>query len=108
MKRSTRIVQVGLGPLGQMLTPYLNERPGLEIVGAIDIDPQKVGRDLGELCGLPRPLGVEITDTLDRALDKGADIAVITTVSELQALYPLLEQVVRKGLNVVSTCEELS
>ena len=108
MKKPIRIVQIGLGPLGQMIPPYLDERDNLQIVAAIDIDPQKIGRDLGDLCGLPGPLGVEVTDSLDEALKRKPDIAVITTVSEFETLCPLLEQVVKNGLNVVSTCEELS
>lgn len=108
MPKPIRIVQIGLGPVGQMLTPYLAERTGLEIVGAVDIDPEKTGRDLGELCGGLQRLGVEITADLDAALKAGADVAVITTVSELEALHPLLEQVLSRGVDVVSTCEELS
>ena len=107
MEPPIRIVQTGLGPVGQMVTPYLNERKRLEIVGAVDIDPQKVGTDLGILCGLSQPIGVKISDDLDSALE-GAQAAVVTTVSELDALYPLLERVVPKGIHIVSTCEELS
>ena len=108
MEKPIRIVQIGLGPLGQMMTPYLNERDTLQVVAAADIDPHKIGQDLGSLCGLPRPLGVKVTGDLGEALKQKPHIAVITTVSELEALYPLLEQVVKNGLNVVSTCEELS
>lgn len=108
MANPTRIVQIGLGPLGQMLTPYLAERSNLQIVGAVDLAPEMAGRDLGELCGLGRSLGVCVTGSLDAVQDDGADVAVITTVSEFPALKPLLEQVLQKRLNVVSTCEELS
>ena len=108
MQNPIRIVQVGLGPLGQMLTPYLAERTGLEIVGAVDIDPGKSGQDLGTLCGLPGPIGVTVTDDLDRALETAPQVAVVTTVSELEGIRPLLETLIQQKLNIVSTCEELS
>ncbi|MDA0747584.1 MAG: dihydrodipicolinate reductase [bacterium] len=108
MKPPIRLVQIGLGPLGQMLTPYLQERSNLKITGAVDIDPNKTGKDLGTLCGLPSPMGVPIATSLDGALTGKPDVAVITTVSELEKLVPLLEQAIRHNLHVVSTCEELS
>ena len=108
MQNPIRIVQVGLGPLGQMLTPYLQEKAGLEIVGAMDIDADKAGQDLGTLCRLPEPIGVTVTDDLDRALEGAPQVAVVTTVSELEGIGPLLETLIQRKLNTVSTCEELS
>ena len=49
-----RVVQIGLGPIGTSTTRYLSEHPRLKIVGAIDIDPDKQGKDLGELAGMDR------------------------------------------------------
>ncbi len=108
MQNPIRIVQVGLGPLGQLLTPYLEERDGLKIVGALDIDPGKAGQDLGTLSGLPQPIGASVTDDLDRALEAAPQMAVVTTVSELEGVAPLLKKLIQNGLNIVSTCEELS
>ena len=102
-----RIAQVGLGPLGLMLTPYLLGRSGIEIVSAIDIDPAKSGRDLGEVSAVGHPIGIAISGDLDRGL-AGVDLAVVTTVSELQRIAPTLENILSRGVHVVSTCEELS
>ena len=49
----------GLGPIGAAIAKQVAARPGFKIVGGIDIDPAKVGRDLGDVVGLPRRLGVE-------------------------------------------------
>ena len=54
------IIQVGLGPIGQQMVEYALQRPSLNIVGAVDVDPQKIGRDVGEFCGLA-PLGILIS-----------------------------------------------
>ena len=49
-----------------------------------------------------------VEGSLDAGMMNDADVAVVTTVSDLQALYPTLEQAMEGGLNVVSTCEELA
>lgn len=102
-----RILQVGLGPLGQKIVRYALER-GHRVVAAVDPAPDKVGRDVGELCGLKR-LGVKIVPTIAEALrKKKADIAVVTTVSSLAKFEPIVSELGRKKLSIVSTCEELS
>ncbi|MBT3604744.1 MAG: dihydrodipicolinate reductase [Candidatus Latescibacteria bacterium] len=106
MTAPLRIVQIGLGPLGQMLTPHLLERNTLKLTGAVDIRPELVGTDLGTH-NKQAPLDILITDNLEHAL-QNADVAVVTTVSELERLAPLLEKICAKGVHVVSTCEELS
>ena len=106
MLHPIRIIQIGLGPLGQMLTPYFIERPALKLTSAVDIDPKLVGIDLGTH-NQTNPLGIAITDKLEDALEN-ADVAVVTTVSELERLFPLLEKICALGVHVVSTCEELS
>ena len=73
----------------------------------MDVDPAKTGQDLGDLCNLGRNLNIPITNDLNAALDR-ADLAVITTVSELDRIAPLLQTVLAKGVDIVSTCEELS
>lgn len=108
MSNPIRIVHIGLGPLGQMLGPYLTEKDHLQVVGAVDVDPEKSGRDLGAAYNLDRPLDVVVEGSLDGGTMNDADVAVVTTVSDIRALYPTLEQAMEGGLNVVSTCEELA
>jgi 4-hydroxy-tetrahydrodipicolinate reductase len=101
------IVHVGLGPLGQEMVRSAVERESFRIVGAVDIDPAKAGKDLGELCGVGA-LGVPVSGSLEEAIrGKSPRVAVVTTVSSLAALEPQLATLARAGLPVVSTCEEL-
>lgn len=103
-----RVVQFGMGPLGQKITHFLNEKRPIEIVGAVDIDPEKVGLDLGELTGLPK-MGVRISDRADAVLKKTKpDVVVLTTVSDMKRIVPQIESILRHNVNIVSTCEELS
>jgi len=101
-----RLIHQGLGAIGQGIARLALER-GHVIVAAADIDPAKAGRDLGTLLG-GAPLGVEVTADPAEALRRPADILIHCTGSHLGAVLPELEEALRAGLDVVSTCEELS
>lgn len=102
------IVQVGLGPLGQKIVRFALERGTIDIIGAVDPAADKVGKDLGELCGLGK-LGVVVCKDLASALNgRKADAAVLSTVSSLAKIEPQIAELAAAGLNIVSTCEELS
>ena len=104
-----RVVLFGLGPIGQRIAHTILGKRGIKIVGAVDIDPGKVGKDLGEILGLDRRLGVTVTDDADALLDKiGADVAVIATTSYVRKVYDQVVKCIEAGLDVVSTCEELA
>ncbi len=96
--------------MGSMVARTILEKKGwITIVGAVDVDPAKIGRDLGEVVGLGRRAGVKISRGLHGALEgKEADVAIHTTSSSLHKVYPELEQLMSMGLDVISSCEELS
>ncbi|MBS7633294.1 hypothetical protein KEJ15_06735, partial [Candidatus Bathyarchaeota archaeon] len=85
------------------------EKRGVEIVGAIDVAKAKIDRDLGEVLGLQRKLGITISKDLDAVASKTKpDITVHTTSSYLKDTYPQIASIAKQGVNIVSTCEELS
>lgn len=101
------IVHVGIGPLGQKLVKCAAERGSFNIVGAVDPDPQKAGKDLGQLCGI-KPLGITVRDNLHDAITgRSAGVALLTTVSSLVAIESQITELAKAKLNIVSTCEEL-
>jgi hypothetical protein len=103
------LMHLGLGPLGQKIVRYARER-GMHYAAAVDPDPAKAGRDLGELCGLSK-LGVTVSGTLDEALAgrrlPSPAVALVTTVSSLAKIETQLAALARAGIHTVSTCEEL-
>ncbi len=102
------LVHIGLGPLGQMMVRSAVVRGSFRIVGAVDTDPARIGKDLGEFCGTAR-LGVAVSGSLDEAIrGKSPQAAVVTTVSSLAAFEPQAAQLAQAKLPIVSTCEELS
>jgi hypothetical protein len=103
-----KIVQIGMGPLGLKITGYILERKNLKIIGAVDKDPSLIGEDLGGLCSIP-DLHISITESLEELVkNEKPDVAVLTTVSGLEKIVPQIEEIASLGLNVVTTCEELS
>jgi 4-hydroxy-tetrahydrodipicolinate reductase len=103
-----KVLQIGVGPLGQKVVRFALERGGIKIIGAVDPDPKKVGKDLGKICSM-KPLGITVSEDLKSALRRRkADVAVLTTVSGLKTLEKQIEEVAQAKLNIVSTCEELS
>jgi 4-hydroxy-tetrahydrodipicolinate reductase len=101
-----RVIHYGLGPIGLGIARLVLDR-GWTIAAAIDIDPQKVGRDLGTLLGLA-PVGVAVTADTEAALRQPADMVVHATGSRLGEVLPQLEAALAAGCNVASTCEELA
>ena len=102
-----KVVQIGLGPLGIKMAQYIANREGIETVGAVDLNPDLIGRDLGDLCGLGT-MGIKITGSIGQCLDDTKpDAAILTTVSDMERITPQIEEIVSHGVPVVSTCEEL-
>jgi len=109
MENEVRVVLFGLGPMGKLIAKGILEKKGIRIVGAVDIAKELVGKDLGEILELRRTLGVTITDNAEELLSRiKADIAVISTRSYLKDVYPTISLCIKAGINVISTCEELS
>ena len=79
-----------------------------QFVGAINIDPEKIGKDLGRVVGLDRDLGVKVSDNADEVLALDADIVIHSTSSYLNDVKDQLFHCLSAGHNVVSSCEELS
>jgi hypothetical protein len=100
-------VHVGMGPLGQKVLRYAVERGCFNIVGAVDLDPEKAGQDLGKLCDI-EPLGITIRDNLAEAIEgQSVDVALLTTVSSLVTIESQVAEIAQAKLHIVSTCEEL-
>jgi 4-hydroxy-tetrahydrodipicolinate reductase len=104
-----RVVCVGLGPIGSGVVRQLSARRGFTIVGAVDIDPAKAERDLGEVAGLGRRLRVTVSADLARTLRRSKpDVVALCTGSSLKAVAPQIEAIARLRVPIVSTTEELA
>ena len=102
-----RVIQYGLGPIGAATARLIDERDNLELVGAVDIDPVKTGKDVGEVIGLDRALGIETKGKLAE-VDAEADVVVHTTNSFFDLFTDQVLEILDAGFDIVSTSEELS
>jgi 4-hydroxy-tetrahydrodipicolinate reductase len=109
MSDQIRVIQYGLGPIGSAVARHVVEREGLELVGGVDIDAAKVGKDVGEVIGLGHPLGSAVAEELTHVLAQTeADVVLHTTSSYFDLFKKQIMEILEAGLDVVSTAEELS
>jgi 2,4-diaminopentanoate dehydrogenase len=108
VRKKIRVIQYGVGPIGASLVRLMREKQAIELIGAIDTDPAKAGRDLGEVAGAnDAPWGIEISAETD-VLGETVDVVVHSTSSHLPAVMDQLSACLAAESCVVSTCEELS
>src|SRR5580765_3090188 len=104
-----KVMHFGLGPIGAAIVKQVAARPGFKIVGAIDIDPAKVGRDLGDVVGLPKRIGAKVSADAAKALKAAKpDVVILCTSSSIKEVLPQIETILKARVPIVSTTEELS
>lgn len=107
MEQKIKAVQYGVGKMSIYTMRYMLEK-GIEIVGAVDVNPEVIGKDIGEILGQEK-LGVTVTSS-EKAKEMmqtvKPNICVITTrslIAELEEPYMICAEL---GINAISTCEE--
>ncbi|MEX0662831.1 MAG: hypothetical protein WEA58_13645 [Balneolaceae bacterium] len=105
-----KVIQIGIGALGKQVLQYAVEREGIQIIGAVDLNPDLHGKDIGDILET-KPKGVTISTSIAEAIEKAGskpEVAVLTTVSSIDKLVGQVKEAAQFGLHIVSTCEELS
>ena len=100
-----RVVVWGTGFVGSMVIAEIVEHPNFELVGVGVSNPAKVGRDVGDICGLAAPLGITATDDVDAliALRPDALVHYGPTAAQADANIDLISRFLRAGIDVTST-----
>ena len=107
MERKIRVAQIGTGKMSVYTMRYVYEK-GAEIVAALDVNPNVIGKDIGEIIGLENK-GVIIEDmnnAREILLNTKPDIAIVTTMSLISDLDNPLTICAELGINAITTCEE--
>src|SRR5437879_6030451 len=109
VKKKIAAIEYGMGPIGACIARLMREKQAVEIIGAIDADPAKVGRDLGEVVGATdAPWGVSVFAEAREVLEQNADVVIHSTSSSLERVMDQLLMCLEAESSIVSTCEELS
>src|SRR3989442_6467842 len=109
MPSNIRVLHFGLGPIGAAIVKQVAARPGFKIVGGVDIDSAKVGRDLGDVVGLRKRLGVKVSGDAAKTLKTTKpDVVVLCTSSSIKKVMPQIDIILKAKTPIVSTTEELS
>ena len=99
-----KTLHIGLGPIGAGVVRQVAARKGFKIVGAVDIDPAKIGMDLGDVCAVGRKLRVKIAGDIAKTIRATRpDVAVLCTSSSLKRVVPEFEAVLKLKVPIVST-----
>ncbi|HZZ41808.1 MAG TPA: hypothetical protein VFE58_02635 [Tepidisphaeraceae bacterium] len=105
--KKIKVAQFGLGPIGVSCIKLAAEKPWVEIVGGVDIDPAKTGKSLAEVTGDGKVAG-RVFKSFDELWEQGKPDVVFHTAGSkadisIQQIIPMAE----RGVSVSSSCEEL-
>ena len=107
MEQKIKAVQYGVGKMSIYTMKYMLEK-GVEIVGAIDVAPQVIGKDIGEILGREK-LGVIVTDVKEAKQmleNTKPDVCIVTTRSLFSEVEEAFMLCAEHGINAKSTTEE--
>lgn len=107
MERKLRVFQYGTGKMSVYTMRYVYEK-GAEIVGAVDVNPAVIGKDIGEIMGSENK-GIIVNDAKEARnvlQETKPDIVIVTTMSLLNDVEEPLMLCAELGINAITTCEE--
>jgi hypothetical protein len=107
-QKPIKVLLLGTGYMGRGIAKIIGEKQGMDIVAAVDANPQIIGKDLGQLMGLPKS-NIEIEANLQAALENHKpDVVVQATASRVSEAIEGILTSVEHGAFVISTAEEMS
>lgn len=108
MERKVKAVQYGCGKMSVYLMRYLLEK-GADITAAFDMSPAVIGKDIGEIIGSGKMLGIKVSSAKDAdsiLAELKPDVCVIATRSTMLDVKEAFAVCAKNGVNAIATCEE--
>ena len=103
-----RIIQFGLGAMGRVMASIILKKRNMQLVAAIDRNPENKGKDLNLILGLKKKTGIIVTDnTAEVFATIPADVMVHAAVSYVPKVWEQIKPAVEKGINVITIAEEM-
>ena len=110
-KENVKVAIWGFGAMGGGMAEVLLRKKGVDVVGVCDIHPDRVGKSLFEVLGVPRGdrQDVIIKSDIHQVISrKSADVVLLCTDSFTAKTFDKIKLIVELGINVVSSAEEMS
>ncbi|MBN2557902.1 MAG: NADP-binding protein [Clostridia bacterium] len=99
----------GFGAMGAGMAGMLGKKTGVDIAAVCDIHPDRIGKSVGEVLGMDRWTDVIVESDIEKALSgKNIDLCLLATDSFTKGAYPKLKILMEKGINVITTAEEMA
>ncbi len=107
MDRKVKVFQYGTGKMSVYTMRYVYEN-GAEIVGAVDVNPAVIGKDIGDIIGSEKKniLVQDVKNAREALSEAKPDIVIVTTMSLFSDVYDALMLCAELGINAITTCEE--
>ncbi len=107
--KKVNVVIWGFGAMGKGTAEMLISKQGVEISGVCDLHPELVGKGFLDFLEVDtNHANVLISDDIDSMLNEDVDVAILATDSFTKKAYDKIVKVLRKGINVISTAEEMA
>ena len=105
--KGLKIFQYGCGKMSVYTMRYVIENGG-QIVGAVDINPDVIGKDIGEIMGTDKTgvLVENVKEAENLLTTLKPDCVIVTTMSLLADVEDALMTCAKCGVNAITTCEE--
>lgn len=106
-----RVAVYGLGPIGVLIAKEVLKKKSLNLVATFDVDPEKIGKDLGDVLGMDEKTGIYVDDdanALDTLKNSGVKVVLHSTSTYLDKNYAQIVKCIEAGADVISTSETLS
>jgi len=108
MNEKIKVIQYGVGAIGSSMVRLLHRKPNVQVVGAIDYGKAKIGRDLGDVAGLGRPLGITVKFPPENVLDDvKAGIALQATTAFMDEAFPQIMKLINREIIVIAIVQVL-
>ncbi|MEW5814998.1 MAG: hypothetical protein AB1798_06320 [Spirochaetota bacterium] len=103
-----KVIIYGTGAMGCNMARLLRSKPGIDVVGAIDHDPKKIGKDLGDIAQLGELTGIRIEYPPEKVLERvNANVVLLSMTAFLDEAIEPITNILKRGMNIVTICQEL-
>ncbi|PLX17278.1 MAG: NADP-binding protein [Candidatus Muiribacterium halophilum] len=105
---AVKVLQWGFGAMGSGMAKLVLEKKTLELCGVVDMREDYIGKDAGDILKREKT-GAMIYNNFEEAVEKTSpDLVILATGSFTKEVYPDLERIINKKIDVITIAEEMA